>query len=263
MPTETSMETVTVSWRMTLPKGYKKRYGTAMMIQSDLLKVYVQTQTTTLDMTHNGIYVLNGIIPNLSENLGLGVRTIQIADYTAADATVRSNLNVDPSPVEVNDGREHHYALTINVKEGRLIVYQDGYVMMSNAQWRPPVDNNHEKDIVRGIWFGSPEPEESNYQDEWDTKHSLTGWWRRMQVWNRELSPEQIVDIARTSTRDPTTTNSEQQHEPFSANVDTGLNEPVDESIENSIIDQVDEVDDGVDEVDNDPIDMENDWLSE
>ncbi|CAM0141906.1 hypothetical protein VKS41_004392 [Umbelopsis sp. WA50703] len=265
MPTETSMDTVTVSWRMTIPKGYKKRYGTAMMIQSDLLKVYVQTQTTTLDMTHNGVYVLNGIIPNLSENLGLGVRTLQIADYSATDATVRSNLNVDPSPVEVNDGQEHHYALTINIKEGRLIVYQDGYVLMSNAQWRPPVDNTHGKDIVRGVWFGSPEPEESNYQDEWDTKHSLAGWWRRVQVWNRELSPEQITDIAKTSTRPQAPTNTEQQHEPLSASVDTQLGDPIQEdSIENSIVDEVeDEVEDGIEEIDNDLVDMENDWLSE
>jgi hypothetical protein len=263
MPTEVTLNHLTVSWWMTIPKGYKKRSGTALMVQSDLLKVYVQTQSTLLDMTHNGVYILNGIIPNLSEDLGLGVRTIQTADYSAKDEAIRSNLNVDPSPTDVNDGIEHHYALTINVKEGRLVVYQDGYVLMSNTRWRPPVDANHPKDILRGLWFGSPEPEDSNYQDTWETKHSLAGWWRRIQVWNRELSPEQIADLHRNPTGSHKSTNTEQQQEVVPATPQEMLEDsPEDNTIdtENAIVAEEIEEFGGAE---NDPIEQVDDWLEE
>lgn len=268
MPTDVTLDNLTVSWWMTLPKGYKKRSGTALMVQSDLLKVYVQSQATLLDMTHNGVYILNGIIPNLSEDLGLGVRTLQTADYSSKDEAIRSSLNVDPSPVEVNDGIEHHYALTINVKEGRLVVYQDGYVLMSNSKWRPPVDSNHPKDILRGLWFGSPEPEESNYQDEWETKHSLAGWWRLIQVWNRELSPEQIAELSRNPTGAHTTTNTEQQGEAAAAYEDM-LQDKLEESPKDNTIDientineeEVQDLDVAAQE--NDPIEQGDDWLEE
>ncbi|GAB5590227.1 hypothetical protein Unana1_05127 [Umbelopsis nana] len=263
MPTEVTLNHLTVSWWMTIPKGYKKRSGTALMVQSDLLKVYVQTQSALLDMTHNGVYILNGIIPNLSEDLGLGVRTIQTADYSAKDEAIRSNLNVDPSPTDVNDGIEHHYALTINVKEGRLVVYQDGYVLMSNTRWRPPADANHPKDILRGLWFGSPEPEDSNYQDTWETKHSLAGWWRRIQVWNRELSPEQIADLQRNPTGSHKSTNTEQQKEVVAATPQEMLEgSPEDNTIdtENAIVAEEIEEFGGAE---NDPIEQVDDWLEE
>lgn len=264
MPSEMTLDNLTVSWWMTVPKGYRKRSGTALMVQSDLYKVYVQTQTTVLDMTHNGVYILNGIIPNLSEDLGLGVRTIQTEYHSSRDEAIRSHLNVDPSPIEVSDGLEHHYTLTINVKEGRLVVYQDGYVLMSNTRWRPPSDANHPKDVLRGLWFGSPEPEDGKYQDdEWDTKHSLAGWWRRIQVWNKELTPEQVGAITRNPTRAHASTNTEQSSEETVITVqDDVLGDNLEDSHPISIDTTVDEEENLV-AAENDPIEPVDDWLSE
>lgn len=260
MPAEMTLDNLTVSWWMTVPKGYRKRSGTALMVQSDLYKVYVQTQTTVLDMTHNGVYILNGIIPNLSEDLGLGVRTIPTDYHSSKDEAIRSYLNVDPSPIEVSDGLEHHYTLSINVKEGRLVVYQDGYVLMSNTQWRPVSDANHPKDVLRGLWFGSPEPEETKYQDEWDTKHSLAGWWRRIQVWNKELTPEQVGAISRNPTRAHASTNTEHSNE---ETVITVEGDNVEDRLEDINLDTTVDEEENLEAAENDPIEQADDWLSE
>jgi hypothetical protein len=121
---------------------------------------------------------------------------------------------------------------------------------------------------LRGLWFGSPEPEDTNYQDAWDTKHSLAGWWRRIQVWNRELSPAQITEVEKNATRDHATTNTEQQDEAVAAYQDMlqdkleGLPRDNSIDIDSTIVEEeVEDITDVVD--DNDPVESVDDWLSE
>ncbi|KAF7724567.1 hypothetical protein EC973_000875 [Apophysomyces ossiformis] len=176
MPTETTLEQITVSWWMKTMTD--KDGGTAMVIQTEEAKVYAQTQQIrAYDKEKN------------STPISLGLSTL----IRGRNWEWQELDRVDASPIAINvDKAYHHYCLVIdraNITHGPpLTLYMDGYVISSNHAWTLPNLNN----VVRGVWFGSSEPEHSNYQDPWDDTRSLEASYEEIKIWERSLNVDEV-----------------------------------------------------------------------
>ncbi|KAG0189515.1 hypothetical protein DFQ28_003293 [Apophysomyces sp. BC1034] len=179
MPVETTLDQMTVSWWM--KTATDKKGGTSMVVQTDDTKVYAQTQETR---GHRG--------KNNQTPISLGLSTLVRGKNWEWEELDR----VDASPVAINlDGTYHHYCLVIdraNMTDGPpLTLYMDGYVISSNHAWTLPKTNN----VVRGVWFGSSEPEHSQYQNPWDDSRSLEASFSEIKIWERSLNVEEVRRI--------------------------------------------------------------------
>ncbi|KAI8390850.1 uncharacterized protein BYT42DRAFT_601838 [Radiomyces spectabilis] len=181
VPTETSIDRFTVSWWMQTSSD--KHGGTAMVIQTEHAKLYVRTEKLDNALAHNGT------VP-----ISLGLSTLIRDDWIWR---TQENDQVQASPFPINmDLRFHHYTLVIdhfNRSTPPIILYMDGHVIASNNRWEWPPEAGS---IVHGVWFGSSEPEKSNYQDPWDTDLSLEACYDDIRIWERSLSLDEIQKLA-------------------------------------------------------------------
>ncbi|KAI9322299.1 hypothetical protein BX666DRAFT_1829521, partial [Dichotomocladium elegans] len=181
LPTETKLDTLSVSWWMKTDTS--KENGTAVVIQTDRAKIYVRTEKTHAYRSKS-----------LLDPLSLGLATVILED----DWTWRDwpELVVHANPYPINqDDTYHHFVLVVDRPNMRhsmdapLSLFMDGHVIVSSSQLRIPDDFDT---TIRGIWFGSSEPEHSNYQDPWDDRPSLKAWYRDIRIWERTLSMDEI-----------------------------------------------------------------------
>lgn len=183
MPTETVMDSMSVSWWMKTETS--KENGTAMVIQTDRVKLYVRTESIHEHQSSK----------SSRDAIGLSLATVKLEnDWSWQDD---SELLVHPNQYPVNqDDLYHHFMLIVDRNNTRhsmdppLALYMDGHVIASHHAWQVPFTYNT---TVRGVWFGSSEPERSNYQDPWDTRPSLDAWYRDIRIWERALSTEEVL----------------------------------------------------------------------
>lgn len=172
LPIETSAKALTVSWWM---KTASKSSGRmAMVVQTDHGRLCVKTSRTESD--------------GLTLNLDVIVRN----DNWEWDRI--DELSLQPSPYDI-DKSYHHYALVINNNQSTeppLALYMDGHVIGSKSDWKYPQAIG---DVVRGIWMGSIEPLNDQYQAPWDKSVTLKAHYRDIRVWAQGLTSAQIVDI--------------------------------------------------------------------
>lgn len=181
LPTETRLDSLTVSWWMKTET--EKENGTAVVIQTERAKLYVRTERvkTYTNKKHAPI--------------SLGLSTVFLEDDW--NWRVQPDLEVHAIPTPINQNKKHHhFSLVVNSGSAThlppVVLYMDGYVLASSNRWRLP---HHFDSRVRGVWFGSSEPEHSNYQDPWDTRPSLEAWYQDIRIWERALSLQELRDV--------------------------------------------------------------------
>ncbi|KAI9482632.1 hypothetical protein BDB00DRAFT_158872 [Zychaea mexicana] len=225
LPTNTSFHTLTISWWMKTHSD--KENGTAVVIQTDRAKIYVRTEAlipsmvaTTRPATSNS--------NNAVDPVSLSLATVLLEDDWSWRAQPDILVHANPFPVNQDD-KYHHFVLVIDSdpsyvlsssskdkkkqrlqedqdQEGEqhaqalkhslhpsLALYMDGHAIASSANWKVLKAYGS---FVRGVWFGSSEPEHSNYQDPWDTSNSLKASYRDIQIWERPLAVKEIQQLA-------------------------------------------------------------------
>ena len=98
----------------------------------------------------------------------------------------KKKIQMDPS--ELEEGQELKDSI-----HPELALYMDGHAIASSSNWKIPKAYGS---YVHGVWFGSSEPEHSNYQDPWDTTTSLKASFRDIRIWERPLSYQEIQQLA-------------------------------------------------------------------
>ncbi|RUS26258.1 hypothetical protein BC938DRAFT_471009, partial [Jimgerdemannia flammicorona] len=174
LPTKLNLTDLTVSFWLQVPAHYTKEGAVALMLHTDHIKVNLET--------------------HLDQSLSFAIRTLLYGVNTSPDdddAFSSGRLDVPAGPHPVNDGSVHHYALAISHRRSRLTLYVDGSVALSSVAWRPP----NPEAVVRGVWIGSPEPEDRNYQDPWDEQRCLEGTVRDVRVWEREMGVDEVRGV--------------------------------------------------------------------
>ncbi|KAI9476094.1 MAG: hypothetical protein EXX96DRAFT_596337 [Benjaminiella poitrasii] len=179
MPTETSVKSFTVSWWMKKAPGEKSKGQMAMVIQ-----------------TYNGrICVETFILENGA--LSVQIKTIRRTDQWEWEQI--QELVLRPSPYDMDDNKYHHYALVMEDKEvaqGRseppIVLYVDGYVTISSTDWSLP---DYVSTTVHGLWFGSIEPLNDQYQNPWDDSVNLEAHYRDIHVWEKGLSANDKISV--------------------------------------------------------------------
>lgn len=183
LPVQTSIEAFTVSWWM--KTWTEKENGTAVVLQTDREKIYVRTEKI-----HPLYRAKAGNAP-----ISLGLSTVLLEDDWTWRVRHEHEIHANPFPIN-RDGEYHHFALVVDrAKTGMspvLSLYMDGYIIAGEGTWNVPRKFGT---VVRGVWFGSAEPEHSNYQDPWDTSRSLEAWYRDIHIWERALQFEEIQEL--------------------------------------------------------------------
>ncbi|KAI9258130.1 hypothetical protein BDA99DRAFT_515302 [Phascolomyces articulosus] len=239
VPTNTSFHSLTVSWWM---KPFNdKENGTAVVVQTDRAKIYVQTQAITKLLPPKTTSTASD---SFMDPVSLDLNTVILEDDWAWRHQSDMFVPANPFPIN-NDDKYHHFVLVIDTDpkislrqwleeqqerrdpEGaasnnkrknkkkekyqqqleqeeeimkkkdsihpELALYMDGHAIASSAHWKIPKAYGQ---YVRGVWFGSSEPEHSNYQDPWDTTQSLKAAYRDIRIWERPLSLQEIQALA-------------------------------------------------------------------
>ncbi|CAO3685024.1 unnamed protein product [Rhizopus microsporus] len=180
MPTQTSAQTITVSWWMKTAVSNPGSGKMAMVIQTD----------------HGRICAYTHQLKRNAESIS--IKVIKRNEKWEWDGI--AGLQLRPSPFGL-DKEYHHYALTIhpvstNQSIPAIALYMDGHVVVSKANWNYP---NEIGSIVRGIWFGSIEPLNDKYQNPWDNSVNLEATFRDIHVWEKGLSSEEILHLYHTN----------------------------------------------------------------
>lgn len=191
LPIETTLDELTVSWWMKTRSD--KENGTAVVVQTDRAKIYVRTEKISIYRPKPNVQRL---VP-----ISLGLSTVLLEDDWTW--TTQQAMEVHSNPFPINQDDDYHfYSLTINRRAHdnlpALSLSMDGYVINGLSTW-----NITEKygSIIRGIWFGSSEPEHSNYQDPWDTDPSLEAVYKDIRVWERVLTPDELRQVMKEDQR--------------------------------------------------------------
>ncbi|KAL0076615.1 hypothetical protein F4703DRAFT_1743529 [Phycomyces blakesleeanus] len=178
MPVAAKIDQMTVSWWM--KTNTTKEGGAALVIQTEHGKVYVKTEKVDVGK------------PNANA-ISLGLSTVvRDSDWVWH---VLDEERVPANPYSINlDRAYHHYALVVDRETltggPKLVLYMDGYVIASKHDWNFP--EMRAGSAVHGVWLGSTESENTNYQDPWDNSSSLDCYVEHVRVWEKALGPDQV-----------------------------------------------------------------------